>query len=129
MPRALRFAIYRLPAILYMVLIFRLSSGPITSPTLQDVPDYILHALGYALLYALLFWALHEGLTPRRGSGGYLLPLLLTVLYGATDEIHQSFVPGRDCSLFDWVADAAGAVASAGALAAWSFVVSPRRAK
>lgn len=122
----LRFAVYRLPALLYMALIFRVSSGPVTSPLLQRVPDYILHSLGYALLYALLFWALHEGLTIRPGRGGYLLPLLLTVAYGATDEFHQSFVAGRDCSIYDWLADMAGAIAAVGALAVWSYFLPPR---
>jgi VanZ family protein len=113
---ALRFALYRLPALLYMVLIFRLSSGPVSNPVLQSFPDYILHAFGYAALYGLLFWAVHEGLYVKPGRGGYLLPFLLTVLYGASDEFHQSFVAGRDCSFYDWLADTAGAAAAAGAL-------------
>jgi VanZ family protein len=129
MSRALRFAVYRLPALLYMALIFRASSGPITNPTLQRVPDYILHTLGYVPLYALLFWALNEGLAPRAGRGGYLLPLLLTMLYGASDEFHQSFVPGRDCSVYDWLADTAGATAAAGALGAFSFIRSSRSSR
>lgn len=29
--------------------------------------------------------------------------------YGLIDEIHQSFVPGRFCSVFDWLADTMGA--------------------
>jgi VanZ family protein len=126
MPRALRFAVYRLPALLYMALIFRVNSGPITNPALQSVPDYLLHALGYAALYVLIHWAVHEGLAPRPGRGGYLLPLLVTVLYGASDEYHQAFVEGRDSSIYDWFADAAGAIAAAGALAAWSAMHSRR---
>ena len=35
----------------------------------------------------------------------------LTSLYGIIDEIHQSFTPGRSCSVFDWFADTAGAAA------------------
>jgi VanZ family protein len=30
------------------------------------------------------------------------------------DEIHQSFVPGRDANVWDWVADTLGALAGAG---------------
>lgn len=53
------------------------------------------HMLGYALL-AVAYW---------RGLGweGRRRPLawLLAMLYAATDEFHQSFVPGRNASLWD----------------------------
>ncbi|MFI5144557.1 MAG: VanZ family protein, partial [Ignavibacteria bacterium] len=31
-------------------------------------------------------------------------------LYGASDEFHQYFIPGRDCEFFDWVGDTVGAI-------------------
>lgn len=31
-------------------------------------------------------------------------------VYGALDEWHQSFVPGRDADFLDWTADVAGAI-------------------
>ena len=34
---------------------------------------------------------------------------LAVALFGLSDEWHQSFVPGRDSSAFDWLADALGA--------------------
>lgn len=37
------------------------------------------------------------------------LPTLIISLWAVTDEIHQSFTPGRDASVFDWIADTAGA--------------------
>ena len=47
----------------------------------------------------------------RTGSGvSGLLFLLMGVGYGALDEWHQSFVPGRDASVGDWVADSAGVI-------------------
>jgi VanZ family protein len=36
--------------------------------------------------------------------------LIFTSLYGASDEFHQYFVPGRDCEFFDWVGDTTGAI-------------------
>ena len=37
-------------------------------------------------------------------------PVLIGLVYAATDEIHQSFVPGRSPDAADWVADALGVV-------------------
>jgi VanZ family protein len=39
---------------------------------------------------------------------------LIATAYGAIDEFHQSFVPGRSSTVADGIADAAGA-----ALGAW----------
>lgn len=39
---------------------------------------------------------------------GLVWPLAYGLLFGATDEIHQLWVPLRSCSLADWFADAAG---------------------
>ena len=37
------------------------------------------------------------------------LVITLALLVGATDELHQSFLPGRVAGLDDWLADAVGA--------------------
>jgi UDP-2,3-diacylglucosamine pyrophosphatase LpxH len=39
----------------------------------------------------------------------HLLVFLLVSLYGASDECHQYFVPGRSCEFGDWLADSLGA--------------------
>ncbi len=36
--------------------------------------------------------------------------LVFSVLYGALDEVHQLFVPGRSCDIYDWLADVAGVI-------------------
>lgn len=41
----------------------------------------------------------------------FLAALFLAAAYGASDEFHQYFVPGRDCSGFDLLADIAGSAA------------------
>ena len=105
-----RFLVFKSPALAYMVLIFYMSSGPVTSPTLNSIPDYYLHSSGYTLLSILLFWAWNEGLTSRKKVGSYFFPALITVLYGISDEFHQSFVAGRDSELKDVLSDAVGAV-------------------
>lgn len=105
-----QFVVFKLPALAYMAFIFYTSSGPITSPTLNAIPDYYLHSLGYSLLCALVFWALHEGLDVSKGLGGYSLPILITVLYGISDEFHQIFVSARDSEVKDVLSDSVGAL-------------------
>ena len=34
--------------------------------------------------------------------------LIGVAIFGASDEIHQYFVPGRSCDLYDWMADVVG---------------------
>jgi VanZ family protein len=108
-----RFLPYRTPLLLYMGYIFYMSSGPVEAAAFSYFPDYLLHAAGYSVFYVLAHWAFHEGLPPVAGRGGYWLPWLATVLYGASDEFHQSFVPSRQCSASDLLADAAGGIMGA----------------
>jgi len=58
------------------------------------------------------------------GAFGFLAgrrPLFAAVafcgLWGASDEWHQSFVPGRDCSVYDLMADVVGATIGSSAFA------------
>jgi VanZ family protein len=37
--------------------------------------------------------------------------LIISSIYGLLDEIHQSFIPGRNNEFLDWVADSLGAAA------------------
>jgi hypothetical protein len=115
------------PPLLYGAAIFWESSQahpfPFVPPAIL-MEDKLLHFAGYALLGALLYRA-------ARGSGaGRARAVAIAVLgaaaYGATDELHQAYVPGRSMDLWDWVADALGA--AAGALAARAFGLRRRRA-
>jgi len=48
--------------------------------------------------------------------------VLIAAAYGATDELHQYFVPGRQADVADLLADAIGAIAAAGAIWAWGII-------
>ncbi len=74
--------------------------------------DKLLHAGAYAVLGALLLAAFVRA---RLAAGAVLLAALVATAYGATDEWHQSYVPGRDADPFDWAADASGAILGAAA--------------
>jgi VanZ family protein len=60
----------------------------------------------FAILGGTLAWG-----GVRSGSRlGSFVTVGLGVLYGAVDEWHQSYVPGRDVSVADWAADILGVV-------------------
>ena len=90
----------------YMVLIFILSSVPGRELPNLAGKDHYVHFLEFGILgFLLSFWAM--GRYRRRYSPHLLLlgVMLFVSIYGFSDEIHQLFVPGRYCDVWDWVAD------------------------
>jgi hypothetical protein len=94
--------------IAYCSFIFYLSSQ-----TLLHIPgpeflyqDKLFHATAYGLL---AFLALRVSSSFAKISWSFLWAWLYAVAYGASDEWHQSFVPGRYADIWDWVADGVGA--------------------
>ncbi len=94
-----------------MSLIFWLSAQP-RLDFLASRPDHLLHGGAYFVLAILAAGAFAGGLMERAVTKAWLAGLALAVVYGASDEWHQSFVPGRVASLADWIADVAGALAA-----------------
>jgi VanZ family protein len=112
--RLSRHAALWLPPLVYMALIFMFSSesNPIPDVT-EHVWDKLLHTVEYGTLAILLARAFAgEGLAWLSAS---VIAIMLTIGYGATDEYHQWFVPGRSSDVRDWVADSLGAVVGAAA--------------
>lgn len=106
----------------FALLIFVSSHQPGSSDFGLPFPhaDKIVHAVVYSVLWWLTASAWGGGFCPRgrtyrfRGvlrSAGW--PVVWVSLYGITDEIHQSFVPGRTADVWDWVADTSGALVCA----------------
>lgn len=62
------------------------------------------HLTEYAGLGFLISRALMHTY-PARLKWVLLIAPILGTLYGISDELHQSFVPGRDCSGWDVLAD------------------------
>ena len=104
-----------------MAAIFYLSSLP-DAPLPGEVGDKQAHSAGYAALGVLAVRAVAGGLPARITLRTGLLALLITVGYGVTDELHQSFVPGRSADLYDLYADAAGACVAVAACWAWGII-------
>ena len=115
-----------LPVVLYAGLIFYLSSQShpdeqLPSFLLKDVSDKVLHAVEYAVLGGLCYRAFRWGVNGPVASYALLFAIVTGSLYGMTDEVHQFFVPFRESSWLDWLADTAGA--AVGALS-WRFLKS-----
>jgi VanZ family protein len=105
-----------------MALIFVLSAQSglkVSEDVTVDKPFRITgHLLAFASLAGLCLVALSAGRRPRRRDAA--LALAITVLYGASDELHQSFVPDRTGRLDDLWVDAAGALV--GIVVAWAVL-------
>jgi VanZ family protein len=68
------------------------------------------HVSEYAVLAILAYRAVAFG-NPRFRSRNVILPLLIGVLYAASDEYHQSFIPSRFACAQDVFYDTAGVFA------------------
>ncbi len=113
--RRKRILFYLLPAVGYAALIFSLSSSPLDIEELRPVFEYdkLLHLVEYYVLGYLLMRVFRTSPVPTLAEKAVLATILVGTVYGASDEFHQAFVPGRDCSLFDFLFDAAGVTLAA----------------
>lgn len=95
-----------------LVLILGASScSSVSAPSLSGI-DKVAH-FG---IFGLLATHLHlSGLTSRR----LWLTILLCSVFGALDEFHQAFTPGRSVDALDWVADTLGAALASFLLSKW----------
>lgn len=104
---------YWAPLVLYAGLIFYLSSLPHPEETLPKVlldrlGDKALHVIEYALFGALAYRAFRWAAGPAAARRAVMLAIAAASFYGLTDELHQAFVPFRESSWLDWVADTLG---------------------
>ena len=70
------------------------------------------HFTEYASLAALWLWALW----PSLGRRSFAVAAAISFLYAISDEIHQSYVPGRFSDPWDVVVDSLGIAVALGAL-------------
>ncbi len=100
-----------LPAILWMAVIFWASSLPrVPTPIPVRGGDKVAHVMAYGLLGVLLARAFRGASGPILSGQAGLWAVVVGLAYGVTDELHQSFVPGRMPEAADVLADAVGLV-------------------
>ena len=123
LPSEKGFIVNQLPAILCALFIFVGSSIPG-----KDFPDLgifsydkIIHFSAYLVLTFLTYRALrYQNRVRFLSNNAHWIALLFAIGYGAIDELHQSFVPGRDADPYDWIADSAGSLVCLLAVSRWT---------
>jgi VanZ family protein len=127
----LRAIAFKLPAPLIMVTLWVLSSQS-TLPVVKGILgfDKFQHFIAYAALaLAAGLWFSRESRL-KRPRRVFVICAAVAVVYGALDEFHQYFVPGRSCDIWDWIADSlGGAVGAAAILLATRFLESGMQAQ
>ena len=84
----------------------------------RDVPisaghpwDWFIHATMYGGLgFLIVRAATLSGWTVHRAWGRLVRLAVVLSVYGALDELHQLFIPGRSADVSDWAFDTLGAV-------------------
>jgi len=101
---------YWIPAILFMATIFLLSSRP-APEELKHFPIIaklkLVHIIEYGILYLLVRYAIKRTTSYNKLEMFYLA-LMITILYGLTDEFHQIYVVSRTAKLEDAIANGVG---------------------
>jgi len=100
-----------LPVILWAVLIFCLSGIPDLKTGLKF--DFILRKISHVVEYLILVSLLHRAFAASFSINPlrlFIYPAALSFLYAITDELHQSLVPGRNCSIRDVLIDTIGII-------------------
>lgn len=100
-----------LPVAGWAGLIFLLSAQPDLRFLPDDDADFLMRKIGHMGVFgilALLAWRALAGTTTRRRPWAWAFAI--TVLYAASDELHQGLVAGRGPSAVDVGIDAFGAI-------------------
>lgn len=104
-----------LPFFLWIGFIFGASSipgGTTRGVHLPSGSDKIIHFIEY-LIFAVLFY---RGLSYDSKKIDWMITLVVILTGGGIaglDEMYQSYIPGRDSSFFDLLADFSGVIAGA----------------
>ncbi len=96
-----------------MVFIFGLSSIP--GSTLAQIEFPYAHLIAHIMLYAMLYYLFYRALGHQRFSALLYefrtwIAVLFVAAYGASDEYHQSFTPGRTEEFKDFLIDVTAAL-------------------
>ena len=102
------------PVVIAALIFVASSRTQVVSPGITKVDDKFGHFAVYGLLGTLVCRL-------SRGWRGAIGSLAIVAAYGASDEFHQSFVPGRSSDVRDWYADVTGAAIAIALYTGWPW--------
>lgn len=106
-----RLIYYWLPPIIWMVVIFIFSSRQRIEVSPELVINFLvfksLHIIEYLILYLLFFRAFLSGKKIAKKKI-LLLSFVFALIYAASDEVHQRFIPTREGKALDVIIDCIG---------------------
>jgi len=114
-PNKTKKLLFSFPAIAVAMIIFYVSSLEDIDLPLDEISfnDLIFHFIAYFIFGLSLMMAAYPWRMKRPYPVSTMVILIIIgVVYAASDEIHQFFVPGRTCTFSDFLADSAGVVTS-----------------
>ena len=82
--------------------------------------DKLLHVIAYGSLAAATLYGLNPLTKSSCRTLTAIVVVLFCILFGLSDEYHQSFIPGRFVSAWDVAADGVGALLVVGWWFRWS---------
>ena len=105
---------YYSPAVLYVILIFALSSlnQRIVYNYSWGLDDFLLHFTEYHFYGVTLIWAVMRDKPRSELKSSYRLAVSIGALSAISDEFYQSFIPSRYSTLDDVVEDVFGVLLS-----------------
>jgi len=99
------------PLVVYWLLLLAATSLPAQDVPSLGISDKINHFVAYLVLAVLIYMALiYQRKSEFLFNYAFAASVIIASAYGALDEIHQIYVPGRFAELLDWIADFSGAI-------------------
>lgn len=129
--RLLSLALAWAPAVLYMALIWGLSSIRIEGLPVSRFPmkDKGIHFVEFGVLGFLVAYAARRTWKAPSAARVFAAAAVIAFAWGVLDELHQGFVPGRDGDVYDIIADGLGSIAGTFALFTFAGLRASRRSR
>lgn len=110
MVKLMKFLKFWLPPILWAIIIFRLSSNVLPSVGPTYLSDFAFKKFSHVFFYAVLGILVYRALLSENivRTKALYISIIVCLIYGIGDEIHQSFIPGRGPHIRDVVFDTIG---------------------